>query len=169
MTLEHPNKHGDQSRPVDVEADEKRWQALELRKQAKSYREIARAMGCSLTAAYRYVGDALDELKAKVSESAEQLRTIEIEKLDQLEAKMKESLDKEDDPVARGKVAAVIVKITESRRKLLGLDAPQRIEHSGNLYTVKEASPDCEAWGQPAAKVEQKEGADDGRSNENGS
>ena len=154
MILERPN----QTEPHALEANERAWEALELRKKALSYREIARIMGCSLGAAHRYVTLALAELKAKVSESAEQLRTIEIEKLDQLEAKMKESLDREADPVARGKVAAVIVKITESRRKLLGLDAPQRIEHSGNLYTVKEASPDCEAWGKPAAKGKQKEG-----------
>lgn len=147
MTVE---RNANQTEPQALEANERRWEALEHRKRGTSYRDIAKLMGCSLGAAHNYVTDALEELKAKVHESAEQLREIEIQKLDRLEELMKESLEQEEDPVARGKVAAVIVKITESRRKLLGLDAPQKVEMSGNLYTVKEASPDCDAWGKPA-------------------
>ncbi|MBL9004599.1 MAG: hypothetical protein JNJ46_10150 [Myxococcales bacterium] len=39
--------------------------------------------------------------------------------------------------------------VSESRRKLFGLDAAPKVEQAGNLYTVLAASPDCPAWGQP--------------------
>ena len=48
------------------------------------------------------------------------------------------------------KLANSLRMVSESRRKLFGLDAPANAEPVGNLYTVLAASPDCPAWGQPA-------------------
>ena len=139
--------------PEVLEAAEKQWRALELRKTGLGYRQIAKRMECCLGAAYGYVASALAEQREKIAESAIELREIEVGKLDKLERKIwaaiKESTSEQD----KAKLASVIVKITESRRKLLGLDAPQKIEHTGNLYTVATASPDCPEWeGKPAAE-----------------
>jgi len=164
MIGERPN----QTPANGVEAAAIAYQALELRKRGASYRTIATKLSCSVSTAHGHVTTALAELRERTKTSAEELRELEIQRLDRWEAALQMGLREPEGP-NRAKVVATLVKVAESRRKLLGLDAPQRIEHSGNLYTVKEASPDCEAWGQPAAKVEQKEGADDGRSNENGS
>ena len=47
------------------------------------------------------------------------------------------------------KLANSLRLVSESRRKLFGLDAAPKVEQAGNLYTVLAASPDCPAWGQP--------------------
>lgn len=135
--------------PQALEAEERRFEALEHRKRGLSFRAIGKRMGCGYSTAWALVKEALDELRAKTLVNAEQLRELEIQKLDRLESKMQKGLASAD-LTERAKVAAVVVKITESRRKLLGLDAAQKVELSGNLYTVKEVSPDCESWGMAA-------------------
>lgn len=137
-----------------VEAAEKVWRALELRKKRKSYRDIAADMGCSAMQAHRYVSEALEMLKADTLESAEQLRAIEVEALNKLEAQLVERLEGSPDDQDFAKLAAALVRVSESRRKLQGLDAPARVEVAGNLYTVKEASPACAAWDAPPSKTD---------------
>lgn len=146
----HPNGTPGPTEPHQIQAEERRWEALELRKRGLSFREIAKRMGIHFTTAHQHVNHALDELRERTKQSAEQLRTIEIEKLDRLEADLSTRLEGCTDDQDGAKLAAVMIKITESRRKLLGLDAPQKMEVSGNLYTVKNASPECDEWGQPA-------------------
>lgn len=150
MRTEHPNTGPDKTRAANAEAREHAWQALELRKTGKTYRQISARLQCSLSAAHGYVTSALAELRSEVLESARDLREIEIAKLDDLELRLRRRLKPGCSDADSAKLATAILKISESRRKLLGLDAPQKVEMSGNLYTVKEASPDCEAWGQPA-------------------
>lgn len=48
------------------------------------------------------------------------------------------------------KLANSLRALSESRRKLFGLDAPAKAKPTGNLYTVLAASPDCPAWARPA-------------------
>lgn len=134
-----------------VEAAENVWLALDLRKKRKTYREIAKQLGVSHTQAKRYVDEALNLLRAETLESAEQLRAIEVEALNKLEAQLVERLEGNPDDQNFAKLAAALVRVSESRRKLQGLDAPQRVEVSGNTYTVREASPDCSTWSAPAA------------------
>ena len=137
------------TKPINIEADQNAWRALKLRKQGYGYRAISLKLKCSLSTAHGYVKKALDLLRAEIIEAADDLRTIEIEKLDALELQMKRKLASGGiTPADSAKIAAVIVRIGESRRKLRGLDAPERVEMTGNLYTVKEASPDCAEWGE---------------------
>lgn len=145
-----------QTQACALEAAELAYKALELKKRGASFRQIAANLKCSVSTAHGHVTAALAELREKTKTSAEELRELEIQRLDRWEAALQMGLREPEGP-NRAKVVATLVKVAESRRKLLGLDAPQRIEHSGNLYTVKEASPDCPEWGLPAAKVEQKE------------
>lgn len=149
MNGEHPNL----TKAVVIVAGEQRFEALEMRKRGLSYRAIGKKLGCSYSTAYDYIKESLEELRTKTLVSAEQLRELEIQKLDRLEQQMQKGLHSSD-LTERAKVAAVVVKITESRRKLLGLDAPQKVEMSGNLYTVVAASPDCAEWGLPAPSTD---------------
>lgn len=153
MASEHPNGPAPMTQPRNMDAAARRQMAVRLRVQGKSYRVIAKTLECSVSAAHGYIKSEMDDLRDATRADAEHLRDIEIAKLDSLEDKCRSKLRHADEQDT-AKLAAVIVKITESRRKLLGLDAPQRVEMSGNLYTVKEASPECSEWGEPAAKKE---------------
>jgi len=144
------------SHPSRLAKRSKAERALEMRKTGMSYRRIAAKLGCGLSVVHGYIKEALAESAAAIQSSADELRAIELEKLDKWEASLQLGI-RDVDPQVRAKSAAVLLKITESRRKLLGLDAPQKIEHSGNLYTVKEVSPDCPEWGEPAKTEPSKE------------
>ena len=144
MIGEHPNQTPSQA----VDATERKWQALEMRKRGCSYRQIAKKLECSLSTAHGYISEALVELRGKVIEAAEELREVEVQKLDRIERMLNQKL-RDANAQDTAKLSAVILKTQESRRKLLGLDAAQKIEMSGNLYSVKETSPDCDEWTKP--------------------
>lgn len=155
MNPQHPNGAPGSTQAQRIEAEERRWEALEHRKKGLSYREIGAKMGAHYSTVHGWVASALDELREQTKSSAGQLRALEIEKLDRLEADLAKRLEGCVDDQDSAKLATVMVKITESRRKLLGLDAPQKMEVSGNLYTVKGASPECDEWGEPRPKTEE--------------
>lgn len=130
------------------------WQALEHRRRRLSYRDIGQLMGYSSSQVYRWVMDGVAMLRAESLESAEALRAIEVEALNKLESQLVDRLETTPKDSDFAKLAAALVRVSESRRKLQGLDAPTKVEVSGNLYTVKEASPACSAWDNPPARVE---------------
>lgn len=109
---------------------------LEMRKQGKTYRAIAAAVkqefgddlpdGWDERYAYKDVKRELDRLRKDTAEDAQMIRQLELERLDL-------ALDAILPMVRRGNLGAVdrLIRLSESRRKLLGLDAPQRQEMSG--------------------------------------
>ena len=101
----------------------RRREALEMRKRGANYREIAAALGVGLTTAHRYVTAELDELRAETRASAEQLRDLELERLDQYLARLQPKIEDGDE-----KAIATALRVQERRAKLTGLDAPQRTE-----------------------------------------
>lgn len=101
----------------------KQEQALELRKQGHSYTIIGDRMGCNRSTAYRYVADAIATMRAECDESAADVLALELARLDADYESLAKRVD-EGDPSA----VAVRLRISESRRKLLGLDAPERAE-----------------------------------------
>lgn len=133
---------------ADAEADSI---AARLRSQGKSYRQIARAMGCSVSIAHRRVQRAL---KAIPAEAVEELRTIELQRLDEMLEVARRELHRDHVLVQQGRVirddagvpmidhgaklAALdrLVKISESRRKLVGADMPMRIEQKVTVEEV---------------------------------
>jgi Sigma-70, region 4 len=133
----HSRKLGRFASPVEI--TERRAAALRLRKLGYTYDEIAKALGVSGASAHKYVQRALHDM---IAEPAEEVRQLELAKLDTLQLKVNQVLDrlhpqltqsgKDTGFVDDGVVLAAIdraVRISESRRKLLGLDAPQIIEH----------------------------------------
>jgi len=107
----------------DPSAVERRAHALELRKRGMSYRQIGQELGVSRNTAHKYVTAELDELRAETRASAEQLRDLELERLDQYLARLQPKIEDGDE-----KAIATALRVQERRAKLTGLDAPQRTE-----------------------------------------
>lgn len=101
-------------------------QALDLRRAGHSYAAIGRKIGLSKSRAHELVQVGLESARAQISASADDLRSEEIARLDGM---LKTLYPK----AAKGDVAAIdrVLKIGERRAKLLGLEAPVRIETTG--------------------------------------
>lgn len=136
------------TKPVNLTAAQRKQKAVRWRIQGWTYRQIAEKLETGPGNAYRLVKEALDDLRAECKEDAAELREIEIAKLDAAEKEAWRRLRGADDADA-AKMLNTIKGISESRRKLTGLDAPVKVEHTGKLYTVAEASPDCVEWDTP--------------------
>lgn len=109
--------------PGDKEkAEVRRRAALEYRKMGMSYRAIGAKLGVSSTQAYKDVQYILKQVRAAATETAEELRQIEVERLDA-------ALMALAPRVAKGELGAIDrwVRISESRRVLLGIDMPTKI------------------------------------------
>ena len=114
-----------------VKANDRHIQALELRKAGVSYQRIAEALGFnSPQAAWKAVNSAL---KKTVQEPADEVRKLEVERLDAAAQAIYPS-------VKQGQYGAIDrwLKIMERRAKLLGLDAPTKsdITSDGKPLTV---------------------------------
>lgn len=118
---------------------DRQYQALELRKQGQSYRAIAAALSISVGQAHADVQTVMAELAQLTHASAEEYRTMELERLDTLTVEAARILMATHPLVSGGKVLdglsddgpklraiAELRAISESRRKLLGLDAPAK-------------------------------------------
>jgi len=144
--------------PHNIEHLDKQFKALKLRRAAHTYEEIGEIMGCSMGTAYRYVSEAMKFIKSKIGESADEVRQIELDKLARLEGKLHRAIDLDPPNEELVKLIGQCVKVSESMRKLTGMDAPMEVKHSGPLYTVKAASPDTEAWPDAPTKAPVHEG-----------
>jgi hypothetical protein len=102
-----------------------------------------------LGADQRHVEDVLDRrqalphrLELEESETRDELRQIENERLD---AMMRKWLPRQDskDAAERARAAAVLLRVHERRAKLNGLDAPTRVNvnHSGSIAHELDVDP----------------------------
>lgn len=122
-------------------------EAARLRAKGMGYRAIAQQLGVSVSNAHEAVQRALAAIRA---EGAAEARTLELERLDLAQAAVTAALEAKHFTVSHGKViykgkaplpdwgpvlAAVdrLVRISESRRKLLGLDAETKVSVSGGV------------------------------------
>jgi hypothetical protein len=135
----------------DPETVKRDARCAELRSRSWTYRQIAAELGISMSQAQDGVKRALAEI---IAEPAETLRQVELEKLDRLERAALDVLSTTHHVVYQGqttgieddgpRLAAVaeLRRLTESRRKLLGLDQPAQIEHSGSItYAIEGVDP----------------------------
>jgi hypothetical protein len=124
-------------------AREREARALELRKQGWTHREIGDGLGISESGARDICNRVLARLETASTETAEEVRRLELERLDGLEKKAAEVLMKQHVFVNSGRIvydgearliddgptlSAIdrLLKIQERRSKLLGLDAPEK-------------------------------------------
>jgi hypothetical protein len=80
--------------------------------------------GISRQAAHHLVIAALEERRTQLAEDADDVRELELERIDRLFRRMLERLDSPRNDVPERTVGA-IVKLMERRAALLGLDAPK--------------------------------------------
>jgi len=125
-----------------IKTTEKTLKALTLRKKGFNYTEIGEELGCARQTACRYVLSELENLADKCREEAEHVRDLELQRLDDLYLIAWKAIAEGSDLVAIDRC----LRIMERRAKLLGLDAAQKVEHSGdlviNLRSVDMGVPD---------------------------
>jgi hypothetical protein len=130
--------------------------AAELRSQGKSYRAIAAELGVDVKTAHTHVQAAL---RAIVEEAAEDVRRIELDRLDTMYAAAMGVLERQHVTVSQGRIiyngeepllddAPVLqaidrlLRIAERRAKLLGLDSAQKVDVSGGVkYEIVGVDP----------------------------
>ena len=130
----------------EIDRLESEMQTIKLRREGYTIAEIAERLGTCEKTVFNRLKSAMDRVRAEIKIDAQMHREMELDKLERLESKLYRAADATFDNEEVCKLSAQIVRISESRRKLLGLDAPQRVEHSGPLFTVSEASPLTKAW-----------------------
>lgn len=116
------------SRPGNKEvAAERRQRAMELRKQGKTYRAIAKDLGIGEAQAYRDVSAVIKVINQRSQETAIEHQRLELERLEM-------AMEAIATQVEKGHLGAVDrwLRLCESRRKLLGLDAPAKTEVNSN-------------------------------------
>ena len=110
-----------------IEAKERALKALELRKKGVRYEQIAQQLGYSNRGnAHKAVMKELNLLAKECLEEAAQVRDLELQRLDDLYLAAWKA-------IARGSESAIdrALRVSESRRKLMGLDAAQKVDVNG--------------------------------------
>jgi hypothetical protein len=123
---------------------ERREKCVKLRAIGASYSMIGAQLGISAQRAHRCVTEALNAQAARQSSTTEQYRDVELERLDMAQRKVMAVLERSHVYVSGGKIvydgkiqliddapvlAAVdrLVRISERRAHLLGLDAAMKV------------------------------------------
>jgi hypothetical protein len=142
-----------------AQAEVRRQRCLELRVAGLSCAQIGREVGIDESTAARHVREALAELATMKLDDAEHLRELELARIDKLIRSAERILARHHVKVSGGNVVRdldpatgqlVVIEddgpamtaigrlqsLYESRRKLLGLDAPAKVEQSGEVKVV---------------------------------
>lgn len=101
----------------------RRLQSFELRKLGISYRGIGKKLGISEAQAHRDVKSVLKKLAQQELTLATEYRTLELERLDTLWTKALQKALEGDIPAVHA-----ALRVSESRRRLLGMDEPVQLE-----------------------------------------
>src|SRR5688572_15717182 len=115
--------------PQKVKGLETSLQAGELRKQGYSYPQIAEELCMSLSGARKAVERWFKQSVAELSEPIEELRELEVSKLNDIEARLNSTInDSAITDMERLKYIDALMKVKDRKYKLLGLNAPQKQE-----------------------------------------
>lgn len=141
-----------------IQVLQEEMQTMKMKVDGATVAEIAETLGLSQSSVFRRLSSAIELVRDEVRFDTQHYIDMEVAKLDKLESRIYKRISLEPDNNEMVQLSGAVVKLSESRRKLLGIDAPQRVEHSGPLYTVKAASPDTEAWPDAPTKAPVHEG-----------
>ncbi len=128
----HPKviKHND---AAAINATEMQLKSLELRKRAYSYEQIGKALGISKQAAYVHVKKALEHLRLEVTEVTDEVKQLELARLDAMIARLwRDAMPDDPNAEADHKKMETMLKVMDRRAKYLGLDAATKHE----VFTV---------------------------------
>ena len=138
---------------IRTKAKKRRLRAFELRKRGYPYRTIAQTLGVDVSAAFGYIRTELRKLAERTQEHAVELRELELQRLEDAAAAISER-------VYRGELEAIDrwVRISESRRRLLGLDQATSLEAVvGQAITINLETLEQPDTNDAAIVVERKE------------
>jgi len=130
--------HGKNSGEM-LDHEENRQKCIDLRRDGKTYAQIGQEMGFTAQRAHAIITKELARIRSERQQSNEDVRDIEIERIDKLMGVCMERADPPEtkDPEllelqAENRMKAIdrAVKLMDRRAKLLGLDAPKRIDTS---------------------------------------
>lgn len=110
-----------------LRAAQRRQRAVELRLKGKTFDQIGRAIGVTKMAAWTMVNKELGEVAKATAETAELLRDVEARRLEEMTEKA-HGLMQASSGDLRLRAIATLVKVSERRAKLLGLDRPTRVQ-----------------------------------------
>jgi hypothetical protein len=126
-------------------------EAARLRGKSWTYQQIGDHLGITKAAAYEAVQRALADTLAEPAANARQL---ELDKLDALEQRYHQIIERRHAVLHQGEdtghdddgptltAQAGLLKVSESRRKLLGLDSPTKVAVSGGVkYEIAGVDP----------------------------
>ena len=116
-----------------IQHKEKGLKALELRKAGASFDQIGKTLGMTRQNAHVLVQKEHELLKAACQETAEELRQMELSRMDEIQLKL---WDKRGDP----RVADTLLRLFERRSKLMGLDAPTKVENKNNSVVTSDVT-----------------------------
>jgi hypothetical protein len=109
--------------------------ALALRADGHTFRAIAQMMQCSVSTAHKYIKAGLDERRKTIALLAADVIEIELDRLDAMHFALRTKIA-EGDTQAINAALAVMAR----RAKLLGLDAAEKIEHTGTPTRTEAAA-----------------------------
>jgi hypothetical protein len=111
-----------------VRGREREDQSLNFRKAGMTYEQIGTQLGITRQAAHSAVTRALTRIAQHTNESAEQMRTLELERLDRMLAAIWSM-------VLNGSTYHIdtALRIMARRAKLMGLDAPEQANFGGQV------------------------------------
>jgi DNA-binding CsgD family transcriptional regulator len=109
--------------PKRIKSSLRRAEALRLRKEGKTFREIAQVMGISLTRARQLVADGFNRLLGSERELAAQLLKQQLDRLDTLAETFWL-------PATEGhrESAEVLLKVIDRQIRLLGQEAAKKVD-----------------------------------------
>lgn len=119
--MAHPNSPNRPTSVVSTNTAIRMGEALRYRESGLKYRQIAEKMECSIATAHELVVRGLEQLNDQAMETAAQIRTIELNRLDEMWMELERKKDQSP------KVLETKIKVMERRARLLGLDAPVQI------------------------------------------
>ncbi len=110
------------STPNPAKIAQQQEEIYQLRLQGLTVRQIATQIGMPRST----VQNRLDsEITGRVLPVADEVRLLEVDRLDAWLARLENRLEQGEDPV---RVVPVLLKVQERRARLLGLDAPERAD-----------------------------------------
>ena len=120
------NRRAQVTEPRNIQAREREAEALELRKAGATYRQIGARLRISAQAAHKRVTEALRGIAETTGEKAEEVRSLEMHRLDTMLLGLWSK-------ARTGDVAAIdrVVKIMQRRADMLGIDAASKHEVTG--------------------------------------
>lgn len=119
-------KAADRPTAKSVATMDRAAKALELRRDGATFADIGCSLGITASGAWRMVQTMLRELRETMTEVAEEVRQIELQRLDSMLFALRSKIRRAD-----CKAIEVALRISDRRAKLLGLDAALKAELTG--------------------------------------